>query len=54
MNWTGTSADGADVHDQWSGAFGAFAARADEALRRGVRWIVDVTRGLYREAAAGS
>jgi hypothetical protein len=36
------------------GAFGALAARAAEALRRGARWIVDITRGLYREPAAGS
>ncbi len=31
------------------GAFGRAAARAREAIRRGARWIVDVTRGLYRE-----
>ena len=31
------------------GAFGHFAARAAEALRRGAKWIVDITRGLYRE-----
>ena len=31
------------------GAFGHLAARAREALRRGTKWIVDVTRGLYRE-----
>jgi len=31
------------------GAFGHLAARAREAIRRGARWIVDITRGLYRE-----
>ena len=31
------------------GAFGHLAARAREAFRRGAKWIVDVTRGLYRE-----
>jgi len=31
------------------GAFGHLAARVREALRRGTKWIVDVTRGLYRE-----
>ena len=31
------------------GAFGRAASRAREALRRGARWIVDITRGLYRE-----
>jgi|GEM_PF-6822104 len=30
-------------------AFGSIAARAREALRRGARWIVDRTRGLYRD-----
>jgi len=29
------------------GAFGSVAARAREAVRRGARWIVDVTYGLY-------
>jgi len=28
-------------------AFGSVAARAREAVRRGARWIVDVTCGLY-------
>ena len=31
------------------GAFGHIAARTREALRRGTKWLVDVTRGLYRE-----
>jgi len=31
------------------GAFGHIAARAREAMRRGTKWIVDITRGLYRE-----
>lgn len=31
------------------GAFGHLAARAREAIRRGTKWIVDVTRGLYRQ-----
>jgi len=31
------------------GAFGHLAARAHEAIRRGAKWIVDITRGLYRE-----
>ena len=31
------------------GAFGHLAARAREAFRRGAKWIVDVTHGLYRE-----
>ena len=30
------------------GAFGHLASRTTEALRRGVKWMVDVTRGLYR------
>ena len=29
------------------GAFSHLAARTTEALRRGVKWLVDVTRGLY-------
>ena len=32
------------------GAFGRAAARIRLAIRRGARWIVDVTRGLYRES----
>jgi len=31
-------------------AFGSLTARAREAGRRGARWIVDVTGGLYRDA----
>ena len=31
------------------GAFSRTAARTREAIRRGARWIVDGTRGLYRE-----
>ncbi len=31
------------------GSFGALASRAREALRRGARWIVDTTNGLYRD-----
>ncbi len=30
-------------------AFGSMAARTREALRRGARWIIDRTRGLYRD-----
>ena len=33
------------------GAFGHLAARTTEALRRGVTWMVDVTRGQYRSPA---
>jgi len=32
------------------GSIGALAARAREALRRGARWIIDTTAGLYRDA----
>ncbi|MBN8523813.1 MAG: transposase [Planctomycetes bacterium] len=31
------------------GSFGALASRAREALRRGARWIIDITAGLYRD-----
>lgn len=31
------------------GSFGALASRATEALRRGARWIIDATAGLYRD-----
>jgi len=31
------------------GSFGALASRAREALRRGAKWIVDTTAGLYRD-----
>ena len=31
------------------GTFGHVAVRAREALRCGAKWMVDVTRGLYRE-----
>ena len=31
------------------GSFGALASRAREALRRGARWIIDTTAGLYRD-----
>lgn len=31
------------------GAFGHLAARAAEAIRRGTKWIVDITCGLYRD-----
>ena len=30
-------------------SFGALASRAREALRRGARWIIDTTAGLYRD-----
>ena len=33
------------------GAFGHLASRTTEALRRGVKWLVDGTRGLYRSPA---
>ena len=29
------------------GSFGALASRAREALRRGAKWIIDTTAGLY-------
>jgi len=31
------------------GSFGALASRAREALRRGAKWIIDTTAGLYRD-----
>ncbi len=31
------------------GALGALASRAREALRRGAKWIIDTTAGLYRD-----
>ena len=31
------------------GSFGALASRAREALRRGSKWIIDTTAGLYRD-----
>ena len=31
------------------GSFGALASRAREALRRGTKWIIDTTAGLYRD-----
>jgi hypothetical protein len=31
------------------GSFGALASRAREALRRGAKWIVNTTAGLYRD-----
>ena len=31
------------------GSFGAIASRAREALRRGAKWIVNTTAGLYRD-----
>ncbi len=31
------------------GSFGALASRAREALRRGARWIINTTAGLYRD-----
>ena len=31
------------------GSFGALASRAKEALRRGARWIINTTAGLYRD-----
>ena len=31
------------------GSFGALASRAREALRRGARWLIDTTAGLYRD-----
>jgi REP element-mobilizing transposase RayT len=31
------------------GAFGHLAERTSEAIRRGVKWIVDITCGLYRD-----
>lgn len=31
------------------GSFGAFASRAREALRRGARWLIDTTAGLYSD-----
>lgn len=35
-------------------AFGNVAARAREAVRRGARWIIDVTCGLYGNAHAAA
>jgi hypothetical protein len=31
------------------GSFGALASRVREALRRGAKWIVNTTAGLYRD-----
>ena len=31
------------------GSLGALASRAREALRRGAKWIIDTTAGLYRD-----
>jgi hypothetical protein len=31
------------------GSFGALASRATEAIRRGARWIINTTAGLYRD-----
>ena len=36
------------------GSFGALASRAREALRRGAKWIVNTTAGLYRDDRARS
>ena len=46
--WLNLMHNGGSFH---GGAFGHLAARTTEALRRGVKWLVDVTRGLYRSPA---
>ena len=46
--WLDLMHSGGSFH---GGAFGHLAARTTEALRRGVKWVVDVTHGLYRSPA---